>query len=89
MSLSDKCEVWGEDIEHGPVALAERAPLAVEDKEAGSGLANSEEQLHYVVDAEWPADLCVEVESAELAEGEHVGEATRDSKWREMPRCIQ
>ena len=52
MSLPDECEVWGEEIEHGPVAIAKRASLAIQDEVAGAGLADGEEQLHHVVDAE-------------------------------------
>ena len=76
MSLPDEREVWGEEVEHGPVAVAKRASLAVQDEEAGAGLADGEEQLHHVVDAEWTANLCVEVESAELAKAEDVGYPT-------------
>ena len=86
MSLPDEREVRGEDVEHGAVAIAERAPLAVEDEEAGSGLADGEEQLHHVVDAEWPADLGVEVEPAKLAQAEDVGEPTRHSEGSDTPR---
>ena len=80
MSLPDEREVWGEEIEHGPVAIAKRASFAIQDEVAGAGLADGEEQLHHVVDAEWPADLSVEVEPAELAEAEDVGDATRHTE---------
>ena len=61
MSLADECEVWREEVEHCAVAITERAALAVQDEVAGAGLADGEVQLHHVVDAEWSADLCVEV----------------------------
>ena len=80
MSLPDEREVWGEEIEHGPVAIAKRASFAIQDEVAGAGLADGEEQLHHVVDAEWPADLSVEVEPAELAEAEDVGYPTRHTE---------
>ena len=86
MSLPDEREVWSEEIEHSPVAIAKRASLAVQDEVAGAGLAGGEEQLHHVVDAEWSTDLCVEVESSEPAEAEDVGDATHHTegsgRWR-------
>jgi len=85
--LPDEREVRGEDVEHGAITIAERPPLVVQAQVAGAGLADGEEQLHHVVDAEWSADLCVEIEPVELAEAEDVGDATRHSQGSDQPRC--
>ena len=85
MSLPNEREVRGEKVEHGAIAIAECPSLAIQHEVAGAGRPDGEEQLHHVVDPEWSADLGMEVEPAELAEAENVGEATRHAEGSNPP----
>src|SRR5579871_2274121 len=68
-------EMRPQQLEHLPVTCSERPSRAAED-DCDDGFARKAEG-HYVLAAEWPVDVVVELETAKLARGKKIRKEVR------------